>query len=44
MGGLIVLGLFTAAVVVFDLIAMTRGVDTRPGYRVDESLGRLSTR
>ncbi|HYN69540.1 MAG TPA: hypothetical protein VEX41_04960 [Candidatus Eisenbacteria bacterium] len=32
MGGLIVLGLIVAAVAIIDIIALNRGVDSRPGF------------
>lgn len=32
MGALIILGIVIAVVVVFDLLALARGADTRPGF------------
>jgi hypothetical protein len=32
MGGLIVLGIIIVAIVVFDIIALTKGADSRPGF------------
>jgi hypothetical protein len=32
MGGLLVFGLIVTAIALFDVIALTRGVDSRPGF------------
>jgi hypothetical protein len=40
MGALIILGIVITAVVIFDLLALNRGVDSRPGF----GSGRITDR
>lgn len=41
MGGLILLGVFIGALVVFDIIALARSTDTRPGFSVDSTTSTI---
>ena len=41
MDAIIVIGLVIAAVVIFDLLAYTRGVDSRPGFAVQRPTDRI---
>jgi hypothetical protein len=43
MGGLVVLGAVIVALVVFDIIALSRGTDTRPGFSTDRASGAIRT-
>lgn len=41
MGALIITGIVVLAVVVFDLLALGRGVDTRPGFGMSRTPDRV---
>jgi hypothetical protein len=43
MSGLLILGAVIVALVVFDIVALMRGTDTRPGFSVDQSAGAIRT-
>jgi len=44
MGGLIVLGVIIAAVIIFDILALLNGVDSRPGFDTARTPSGFSTR
>ena len=43
MGGLLMFGAVIVALVVFDIVALMRGTDTRPGFSVEHAADAIRT-